>query len=201
MNTLRGLEGIDVQKGLSRLQGNLKMYEKLLLKFSKNYEHVIEELKTRSANGEWSETKRIVHTLKGLAGTLGMASLQKLSMDLEVDVTLRNPQRLGSGIQQLAAELEKVRGSIRQNVVPEENHQVIVRPNHMDASLESLEQTLKNGSPQALHQWNLIGTIAGHETEGVALGEAIAAYQFTKALTVLHRIRASMHPDNKKTQP
>lgn len=200
MESLRQLEGIDVQSGLSRLQGNYKMYERLLVKFSVNYENVIDELVSRVRNGEWSETRRIVHTLKGLAATLGMTSLQKISMDLEADVILRNTHKLPSAIRHLASELERVRGSIRGNVRPEESPQVQPSPTQIGQSLKALEQTLKNGNPQALNQWNLIGTIAGHETEGMALGKAIASYQFSKALTVLHGIQSRIDPGTEENQ-
>ncbi|MBF0422046.1 MAG: response regulator [Magnetococcales bacterium] len=74
---------VDHRFGLNRVGGNLKLYTKLLVKFSESYRHCGQEVEKALARGEIEEAKRVVHTVKGLAGNIGCRSLQKASLALE----------------------------------------------------------------------------------------------------------------------
>lgn len=179
--------GIDVQGGLLRLNGNSGVYEKLLRRFSDGHQDFVSEFKVKAVNGEWIDAQRMAHTLKGLAGTLGMTNLQQISQDLESSVMQHNVDDLREKVSQLSDELEKILNSIRENV----RHEPLPRaqsPSSLPRTLRELEQSLLEHSPQALGQVSQLGSIKGHEHEIEALGQAIASYQFEKALTVLRTI-------------
>lgn len=196
MGTRNKLPGVDEVAGLSNLQGNRQMFERLLQKFSENNQDTIEKIKDMVAHDDWTAAQRVVHTLKGLAGTLGMTNLQKLSQEVEREMIARNAQELNRGVQRLAPELEMILKSIQKSVPPKERTRRDQKPPTLGSSLEALERSLRDGNPEAQHQWSQIGNIPGHEEEGKVLGRAIGVYQFDKALTVLRSIRA--HVDRTK---
>ncbi|MEO5328629.1 MAG: response regulator [Magnetococcus sp. THC-1_WYH] len=74
---------VDHRFGLNRVGGNIKLYTKLLVKFSQAYHDCGQQVSTALAQGDVAGAKRIVHTVKGLAGNIGCRSLQKISLSLE----------------------------------------------------------------------------------------------------------------------
>ncbi|MBF0420751.1 MAG: response regulator [Magnetococcales bacterium] len=74
---------VDHRFGLNRVGGNVKLYVKLLVKFAESYQDCGQQVGQAIARGDVAEAKRIVHTIKGLAGNIGCRSLQKASLSLE----------------------------------------------------------------------------------------------------------------------
>jgi PAS domain S-box-containing protein len=77
------LPGFDLDAGLSRLQGNRRLYKKLLLDFASRYAQVAIEIRKALSAGETSAALNLVHNLKGLAGNLSATELQRASVELE----------------------------------------------------------------------------------------------------------------------
>jgi len=80
---LEAIEWLDLKQGLRALSGNLAAYVRLLHQFMighKDDKKILENLLTR---GQREDAKRLAHTVKGTAGTLGLISLQSLAADLE----------------------------------------------------------------------------------------------------------------------
>lgn len=91
------LAELDTQSGLQHFAGKQAMYEKYLGKFesSENYAYAVEAFEKRDYNNVLKE----VHALKGIAGTLGMNRLFRVSQEI-VDV-------IRSGNEEKAAEYYK----------------------------------------------------------------------------------------------
>jgi HPt (histidine-containing phosphotransfer) domain-containing protein len=77
------LAGFDLAAGLNRLQGNKKLYKKLLLDFGAEY--TLEAAKIRDAldAGDLKQAHSLIHNLKGLAGNLAAIELQAASVAME----------------------------------------------------------------------------------------------------------------------
>jgi signal transduction histidine kinase/DNA-binding response OmpR family regulator/HPt (histidine-containing phosphotransfer) domain-containing protein len=77
------LAGFDLAAGLNRLQGNKKLYKKLLLDFGAKY--TLEAAKIRDAldAGDLKQAHSLIHNLKGLAGNLAAIELQAASAAME----------------------------------------------------------------------------------------------------------------------
>ncbi|WFE67815.1 PAS domain-containing protein [Thiomicrospira sp. R3] len=91
---------IDYQKGLSQLNGNQLLYDKLLVKFGEQLEQDYVSLPaklsalvagTAMAAEDWAQLQQLNHALKGLAGNLAVDALFKLSQQL--DLLLKQQQR------------------------------------------------------------------------------------------------------------
>ncbi len=77
------LDGINTVDGLARVQGNSKLYLKLLRKTAQSQSEFIGEFSEAVKQGDWELATRLAHTLKGVAGNIGAESLQAACADLE----------------------------------------------------------------------------------------------------------------------
>lgn len=65
--------GIRVNETLERFMGNEQLMEKFIRRFSED--QTMDKLGEHIAAGNWEEAFKSVHTLKGVAGNLGMMEL------------------------------------------------------------------------------------------------------------------------------
>jgi CheY-like chemotaxis protein len=77
------LSGFDLADGLKRLQGNKKLYRKLLLSFATDYNAVANEIREALDAVDFDQAHSLVHNLKGLAGNLAATDLQAAAVNLE----------------------------------------------------------------------------------------------------------------------
>jgi PAS domain S-box-containing protein len=77
------LPGFDLQAGLKRLQGNQKLYRKLLLDFGANYGGVAGEIYTALKTGDFQQAHSLIHNLKGLAGNLEATDVRTATVEIE----------------------------------------------------------------------------------------------------------------------
>ena len=84
------ISGINVKLGLSRVQGNKALYIKLLQSFMKNNINFKNNLSLALGESRIEDAVRIVHTLKGVGGNLGMEELFSMSEVFEKFLTDKN---------------------------------------------------------------------------------------------------------------
>ena len=80
---LPDLPGVDSAAGLTIVQGNLRLYRRLLLKFrdqQRDFEH---QFRIAQADSDPNAASRMAHTLKGVAGNLGIKGVQAAALKLE----------------------------------------------------------------------------------------------------------------------
>jgi CheY-like chemotaxis protein len=77
------LPGFELSAGIKRLQGNKRLYRKLLLDFGAKYTQVASEIREALDAKDFKHTHSLVHNLKGLAGNLAAIDLQAASVNLE----------------------------------------------------------------------------------------------------------------------
>jgi len=79
----KSLPGFDLKDGLKRLQGNEKLYRKLLLDFGTKYTDAAAEIRQALDAGDFEQAHSLVHNLKGLAGNLAASDLQAAAVEME----------------------------------------------------------------------------------------------------------------------
>jgi HPt (histidine-containing phosphotransfer) domain-containing protein len=77
------LPGFDLADGLKRLQGNKKLYRKLLLSFATDYCEAANDIRIALDAEDFDRAHSLVHNLKGLAGNLAATDLQAASVNME----------------------------------------------------------------------------------------------------------------------
>jgi len=82
-NTLDDVPGISVHQALSRLDKNETLYLALLEKFKQNYAHADRDLNALIEQGQHEDARRLAHSIKGVAGNIGITELQTAASSLE----------------------------------------------------------------------------------------------------------------------
>ncbi len=77
------LEGVDTESGLLKVAGNKELYVRLLGKFFNGNRQSAASIESALDNGSFDVVKHIAHTIKGVAGNLGMTGLFEVSARLE----------------------------------------------------------------------------------------------------------------------
>ncbi len=80
---LPGIPGLDVEAGLRRVAGNRSLYLRLLHQFSEGQADAAQRITAALAEGRKDEAERIAHTVRGVAGNIGLAGLQEMATALE----------------------------------------------------------------------------------------------------------------------
>ncbi|SDG56188.1 PAS-domain containing protein [Roseospirillum parvum] len=80
---LPAIPGFDTAQGLARMGGDLDLYRKLLRRFAREQADTLDALTADLEAGDTTAAMRRVHTLKGLAGSLGHGALGKAAAALE----------------------------------------------------------------------------------------------------------------------
>ncbi|MCG8548887.1 MAG: ATP-binding protein [Desulfobacterales bacterium] len=83
---LPNVPGINIKAGLNTTQNNVKLYRKLLLKFLDDQANFVETFKDAWESDDAKRAEIVAHTLKGVAGTLGMMDVFTCASALEVAV-------------------------------------------------------------------------------------------------------------------
>jgi HPt (histidine-containing phosphotransfer) domain-containing protein len=112
------LQGFDLADGLKRLQGNKKLYRKLLLNFSTDYDTAADEIRDALDAEDFDRAHSLVHNLKGLAGNLSATDLQAAAVNMEklvkgVDKEAPSSKQLTLRLSELETVLNQALESVR----------------------------------------------------------------------------------------
>ncbi len=80
------ISGLSVKTGLHYVQENVELYVSLLRKFCDQYENFDRKIKENLIEGDSEEAERLIHTVKGLSGTLGMTDLCAMARQVETSM-------------------------------------------------------------------------------------------------------------------
>jgi signal transduction histidine kinase/DNA-binding response OmpR family regulator/HPt (histidine-containing phosphotransfer) domain-containing protein len=80
------LPGFNLEAGLKRMQGNRKLYRKLLLDFGKGYRDASENIHNALIANDIKQVHSLVHNIKGLAGNLSATRLQEAATNMDGSV-------------------------------------------------------------------------------------------------------------------
>jgi FOG: HPt domain len=186
-----GQPGINVVAGLSHVQGNTKLYRRILLKFRDSQADLLEQLRLALAGGDVSAAVRQLHTLKGLAGNIGATTLSKTANLLEMELRNNTEGQLEELMQKLEADmipvLVEIEGFAGGAESQEEAHK-ISRPVDREAVepfLEPLRAALLDndaGAVKIVAQLCVVLRDTSEEETMQAIARAVENYDFDKAL-------------------
>jgi PAS domain S-box-containing protein len=97
------IAGLDAKAGLRMTRGNPEKYAALLRLFVEHHQTDMARLRDCLASGDGVQAKRLAHSLKGAAGTIGAGVLQRLATDLDAALGEgRSPQEIDARIEAFA---------------------------------------------------------------------------------------------------
>ncbi|RWX43430.1 Signal transduction histidine kinase [Candidatus Electrothrix aarhusensis] len=99
--------GIDFAGGLQRVEGNEKLYLKLLKSFCRDQKESLGNIPELIKKDNKKDAKYFAHSLKGVAGNIGMSELQKLSSRAEQKASHGTNEEFRKTFQDLIQELNQ----------------------------------------------------------------------------------------------
>ena len=197
MPTLPHLPGIDTQRGLEIVQGNVDLYVKLLRKFRDREADFGARLIAARADDDPETATRCAHTLKGVAGNLGAARLQALATRLEAacqtggsddEVTLR--------LDDTVAELETVLGGLAcLGGSPRKAMDSVEKAANLAPQLLQLRELLEDydgGAGEIMESLEHHPALSGRRPLVARLVSAIEDYDFDLALQRLSQLEKEL---------
>uniref|UniRef100_UPI0040565FCF cache domain-containing protein n=1 Tax=Candidatus Electronema sp. TaxID=2698783 RepID=UPI0040565FCF len=97
--------GLDLTGGLRRLEGNRELYLKLLRGFCREQADVLEKTEAVIAAGDADAAKYAAHSLKGVAGNLGLTGIQTLAGKVEAELQSGGGEKHALLLRQLARQV------------------------------------------------------------------------------------------------
>ena len=75
------IDGLDVEDGLERVSGNMKLYRSLLGQFVAQQADAVFAVRAGLECQDFALVERLVHTLKGVSGNLGAKTISRLALN------------------------------------------------------------------------------------------------------------------------
>ena len=77
------IAGINIADGLKRVAGNKRLYRDLLAQFAAKQGDAAAQISAALESGDIKLAERIAHTVKGVAGNIGITEVQSAAQKLE----------------------------------------------------------------------------------------------------------------------
>lgn len=193
-DSLENLEGIDTSSGLARMLGNVSKYKELLLKFAENHSEDISRINSALEEGSKETALGIVHSLKGLAGSLGAENLRELAAQLESSMkndTGEVAERISITGEVLDRIVETIKTNVRKDEAEKADTVAIPREELLE-TMVSLGRLLDENDLEAVNSFQEIrASIAEYTGRDKLdrLDEFISNYRFDDAAELLKEMR------------
>lgn len=112
------LKGIDTKSALTRLNGNMDGYKRILNKFTASENDFFERLQTALLADRMDDAIRMAHTLKGVAANIGAMDLSMTAADLEKALKRSEYTRAEVILTRLNEELREILNAIHDGLSP-----------------------------------------------------------------------------------
>jgi PAS domain S-box-containing protein len=128
------IDGIDVNDGLQRMQGNLAFYFQMLKRFRDDQGDVVARLGMAMLDrDQQASAERTAHTLKAVAGQLGIKEVQRIAEQVEHKMRENAHQKiLAPLLEQLDGEMQKVLDALSHTLTPELTKQDAIEESELD---------------------------------------------------------------------
>ena len=193
--------GVDIESGLGRLNGNRKLYRKLLLDFSHGYTPFPKDIRKLIKQGNLEDARRLAHTLKGVAGNISAYEIQAIAAELETKLsknTMDIKDNLFIKLETALAALNQLLSGIPKTVTNEKpkcvEHEI--DPSEVGPVLQKLarlvwEDNVDAGLLMEELESHMRGTKFAQEMQ--ALSECIDNFDFEAAKAPLKNIAKEIH--------
>ena len=108
------LSGIQADAALAILEGNEKLFKKILFTFYELNGNMDNEIYENLNSGDLEKARLLAHSMKGIAGHIGAKKLQSASEKLEKSIVARKEDKVYTGLKIFSDALKQVANGIGQ---------------------------------------------------------------------------------------
>jgi signal transduction histidine kinase/DNA-binding response OmpR family regulator/HPt (histidine-containing phosphotransfer) domain-containing protein len=197
------LPGIDIAAGLATCQGNRTLYQKLLIKFRHGQADFVEQFREAQQSDDPQAATRCAHTLKGVAGNIAAADVQKAAEALEFackenkesDEIDRLMESVSQALSPVMAGLE----TLTETAVSSQKSVETLNPEKFQSLLMQLRELLEEDDTDSAEIIESLEDLPGIElylSELKRLSKAVGEYDFEMALEELHKLEREWQEDS-----
>ncbi|MBF0109485.1 MAG: response regulator [Magnetococcales bacterium] len=106
------LDGVDVVLGLGNVSGKRSLYLKIIRNLLSSHRDVVTRVGDLLATGDPVSAHRLVHTFKGMAGTIGAKELMEVAQRLESRLKEKNLEGIDGFIRPFSVAVERVMAAL-----------------------------------------------------------------------------------------
>ena len=175
-----------MQQGLARVNGNVRLYFRLLRKFRENHADVIPRIRAALVRGDRSTAGREAHTIMGVSATLGAVGLSEAAR--AVEAACRNDVLITAiDLTAMDRTLECLLAQIDHTLLQQEPVSVSAPSDRSQIAilLEQLKQAIEGHEGTAAETLNRLQLILGNDSRLRELENHLDRYDFPAAGPVL----------------
>jgi CheY-like chemotaxis protein len=195
LSGLPEIEGIDVKDGLKRVGGNVQLYRGLLTKFAARNNDTGLQVTAALHSGDREVAQRIAHTVKGVAGNIGIKRVQAAAERLEKAIR-ENNSAIPSILQDFTSALRTQIDAIEQALptaapAPESESRKNFDPMAASHEIRLLRSQLEASGGDSAETFRTVQSVLTGQVEKAqldALGADISDFDFAGALLKLDDI-------------
>ncbi len=196
----KSIPGIDIEAGLERLNGNRKLYRKLLIDFFEKYASFAEDIRKELDHGTRETAVRLAHTIKGVAGNISAYGVQEIAAELEAQMSGSRQGKYDVLLKKLEDAIQSVSKLKSELVSPAEaqdsNAERPVNPRDVEHLLQELAHFIWEDNVDAANVLEelrkyICGTRFNNEMR--ALSESIENFDFDAAKVPLQKIAKELN--------
>jgi PAS domain S-box-containing protein len=183
------VEGLDTATGLRRVLGRKPLYLSMLRKFAAGQKMATAEIHKALVAMDWETAERLIHTLKGVSGSIGATLVQKRAETVEAAIKTRQFRDAVDGpLGELSDSLQALVGHLERTLPPVMDQDLVtVEEADLKVVCDTLEALLRGDDAEA---GNLLESNAGllraaFPNHFRRIAENIRAYDFDLALAAL----------------
>ncbi len=193
---LPDIAGVDVAGGLKRVAGNTRLYRNLLAQFVAEQCDAGTQISAAIENGQQELAERVAHTVKGVAGNIGLGGVFAVAEKLERGIRDRDsrvPPLIEEFTQLLNSQIQTIRRALGDDSI---RHSAVGSAHTFDAQAASaaiarLRSLLESSDGDAIEEFVAVEKILASAVEKErlnALRTEVSNFNFAAALSKLDEI-------------
>ena len=195
------IEGVDVRNGLQRVAGNKLLYRDLLTQFVENEQLTDERIAAAIQGGEYGLAERLAHTLKGVAGNLGIMPVFYSAGTLQAAIRERNTdlpaitKEFGIVLERQVQSIQQALKSLTSSITAPDSPR-IADPAAVSSAVVRLRELLEASDGDASESFLALAELlksTGKTARLESLGAAVNRFDFDAALIELEGIASELN--------
>ena len=188
------IPGIDVEAGLNRARGNRDLYHNLLTLLKDKYSNAAIQIRQYLDESDLQSAKRMAHSIKGSAGTMGAMALYDAAGVLEDSIRDRGGD-IEEVLESFEEQLSKVMDGIKTVSLSDNGPEPLAKKQGETLKvLKDVRSSLLSGNPvKSQKGLKDIQRLASFETsrELVQISQLIEGYNYREAIAFIDRIESN----------
>jgi len=192
---------LDTRVGIKNANNNRRLYIQILKKAHSRFQDIDAQIHTDVNQGDFESAKRLIHTFKGVTGTIGAISLNKIAIVTEKAMKDMDTERIQSMIKKLSNEtkgaMQEIASFINNNESSNgsekssEKDELILNKNRLKTHFTELSNLIDDSDSESLKVVAEIKPLLGKNNitnEFWKLEEQLDSYEFEDAKITLDNV-------------